>query len=436
MERVELLAPAKNMKSIKAGLKYADAFYFGAKKLNMRMQADNFSEEDLARAVKLCHDSGKKAYFVSNILIYENELKDLNQSLEYAYSQEFDAAIVNDLSAIELCIEIGIPFHVSTQQNISNSKAAQFFEKLGAQRIILARECSLKQIKEISSKLKKAEIEAFVHGAMCTMISGRCYFSMDTCNGENSANRGRCVQPCRREWTVTDNETNEYIYDGVRFLNSRDMCMIEYIPEMIDAGIVSFKIEGRMREPHYVDIVTKYYREAIEAYYNGTFSKKMVGKWIFELKKVYNRGFTHGFYLKRVTEEDQQHRSPTNLSHWRLIKMGDIIGYSKKDKKNKKAKIKLTNGILKNGLDLLIKGNSESETYFHQKIRNIELNNGQKVNVTKKATEQNPLNVWININKPVRSNKTDSIFIFTDKTYKHRLDKSSKKKKKSDFYKL
>ncbi|MDY6865907.1 MAG: peptidase U32 family protein, partial [Halobacteriota archaeon] len=179
MKKVELLAPAKNIKSIKAGLSYADAFYFGSKRLNMRMQADNFSDDDLSRAVEICHNEGKKAYFVSNILIYENELKELERSLEYAKSLDFDAAIVNDLSAIEICREVGIPFHISTQQNISNSRAARFFEDIGARRIIMARECSLEQIKEIKRSLTKTEIEAFVHGAMCTMVSGRCYFSMD-----------------------------------------------------------------------------------------------------------------------------------------------------------------------------------------------------------------------------------------------------------------
>ncbi|MDY6964765.1 MAG: peptidase U32 family protein [Halobacteriota archaeon] len=437
MKKVELLAPAKNIKSIKAGINYADAFYFGAKKFNMRMQTDNFNEVDLSRGVKICHNNnGKKAYFVSNILVYENELEELERSLEAAKSLEFDAVIVNDLSTVELCREMKIPFHISTQQNISNSKAARFFEELGAQRIILARECSLEQIKEISGRLTKTEIEVFVHGAMCTMVSGRCYLSLDVCNGENSANRGRCVQPCRREWTVTDNVSNEYIYDGVRFLNSRDMCMIEYIPEMIDAKIASFKIEGRMREPHYVDVVTRCYREAIDAHYDGTFSGKKVKRWIFELKKVYNRGFTHGFYLNRVTEEDHQHKSPTNLSHWRLIKMGTITHYSRKNRDGKMARVKLTNGSLKRGQEVIIIGNSRSDTYFHQKIRHIELNSGKVINTTRNATRQKPINVWINVEEPVRPERVDSVCIFTDRTYKNRMDDASKKKRKADYYKL
>ena len=432
MKKVELLAPAKNMKAIKAGLKHADSFYFGAKSFNMRLQADNFTKEDLSKAVKFCHDNGLKAYLTTNILIYENELNLLHKMLEHAKSIEFDGAILHDLAAIQYAKEIGIPFHVSTQANISNSVSAKFFEELGASRLILARECSLRQISEIKKTLNKAEIEVFVHGAMCTSISGRCYFSMDVCQSqEYSANRGRCVQPCRRQWKVIDEENNEYIYDGERFLNSRDLCMIEYVPEMIEAKIDAFKIEGRMREPHYVEIVSKLYREAIDDYYNGFFSKKKVGKWIYELKKVYNRGFTHGFYFEKPTEKDQQHKSPTNLSHWRLIKMGSIVNYLPK---TNQAEIVLNNGFLKNGMDVLIQGDNSSDTYFHQKLQEIKMND-KTVNSTGKGTNNNPITVLIRINKPVKTEKRDHVYIFTDKTYSRRKTKKPRKKK-SDYYKL
>lgn len=184
------------------------------------------------------------------------------------------------LATIEIAKEFNIPFHISTQCNISNSLSARFYEKLGAERIILARELSLERIKEIKRNLMKTEIEVFIHGAMCTSISGRCYFSQDICGSdEKSANRGNCEQPCRRRWWVREESGNEYIYDGVRFMNSRDLCTIAHIPQLIEANIDAFKIEGRMRHPHYVEIVTKTYREAIEAYYDQKFSKKsgMVG---------------------------------------------------------------------------------------------------------------------------------------------------------------
>ncbi|MHA1340942.1 MAG: peptidase U32 family protein [Promethearchaeota archaeon] len=418
-KKVELLAPAKNLKAIKAGIKYADSFYFGSKKFNMRIQADNFTKADLIEAVKMLHNSDKKAYFVSNILVYENELNQVREEIILSKKIGFDAVIVNDIAAIEIAKEIGIPFHVSTQQNISNSVSARFFEKLGAERLILARECSLEQIKEIKSKLTKAEIEVFVHGAMCTSVSGRCYFSMNVCGSDKySANRGRCVQPCRRQYRVIDEENNEYIYDGVRFMNSRDLCMIEFIPEMIEAKIDAFKIEGRMRDPIYVEIVSKIYREAIEAYYSGEFStdsKKKVGKWIYELKKAYNRGFTHGFYFKRPTEEDHQHKSPTNLSHWRLIMLGKILSY---EKGKKQAKIKLENGYLKTGMDIIVQGISGSNTYFHQKIKKI-IFNGKIIQKTQKATKNKPIIVFIPMDEVVEAKK-DRIYIFTDKTYEKR----------------
>ncbi|MHA1894672.1 MAG: peptidase U32 family protein, partial [Candidatus Helarchaeota archaeon] len=301
-----------------------------------------------------------------------------------------------------------------------------------AERLILARECSLEQIKEIKKKLTKAEIEVFIHGAMCTSISGRCYFSMDVCNSQDfSANRGRCVQPCRRQWRVIDEEKNEYIYDGVRFMNSRDLCMVEFIPQLIEARIDAFKIEGRMREPHYVEIVTKIYRKAIESYYNGSFSKKKVGKWIYELKKVYNRGFTRGFYFNRPTEKDHQHKSPTNLSHWRLIKIGSIESYSKNDKR---AKIILDNGSLKRGMDVIIQGGAQSDTYFHQKIHKIKVNE-KTVLSTIHATKKKPVEAWIKVNKHVNSKMKDHLYVFTDKTYKHRKDKKPRRRK-ADYYKL
>ncbi|MFX0028893.1 MAG: peptidase U32 family protein, partial [Candidatus Hermodarchaeota archaeon] len=309
MKKVELLAPARNFKAIKAASNYADSVYFGIKKFNMRMRSENIALEDLNNVVDFCHKHDLKAYLTTNILVYDNELTLMRKILEESKNSGIDAVIVHDLATIETAKEYNLPFHMSTQCNVSNSISARFYEKLGAERIILARELSLERIKEIKRNLTKTEIEVFIHGAMCTSVSGRCYFSQDICGTEEkSANRGNCEQPCRRKWWVREESGNEYIYDGIRFMNSRDLCTIAYIPKLIEAKIDAFKIEGRMRHPHYVEIVTKTYREAIEAYYNGTFSKKKVRFWVTELKKVYNRGFTPGFYFKRMTEEDHQHK--------------------------------------------------------------------------------------------------------------------------------
>ena len=233
-KKVELMAPLKNAKSLNAVLGRADAVYFGVEAFNMRMFSDNFRLEDLENIVEKCHQNNIKAYMTTNVVMYENEFDLLNKVLDTAAKANIDAIIVHDIGVIELIKEKGLSFHISTQANISNSRTAEFYEKLGAERLILARELSLDQIKDIKSKIHKAEIETFVHGAQCTSISGRCYFSAEVCGSqEYSANRGRCVQPCRRRWRVYDDQSNEFLYDGVFFINAKDLCMVEYIPQLI-----------------------------------------------------------------------------------------------------------------------------------------------------------------------------------------------------------
>ena len=413
MKKVELLAPARNFKAIKAASQYADSIYFGIEKFNMRMRSENIAFKDLNKIIDYCEKNNLKTYLATNILIYDNELEQLRAIIEKAKEEGVNAVIVHDLAAIQIARECGLPFHISTQCNASNSLSARFYEELGAQRIILARELSLEKIKEIKRNLTTAEIEAFIHGAMCTSVSGRCYFSQDICGTEKkSANRGNCIQPCRRRWWVREESGAEYLYDGVRFMNSRDLCTIAYIPDLIEAKIDAFKIEGRMRHPHYVEIVSKIYREAIEAYYMDTFTKKKVGKWITELKKVYNRGFTPGFYFKRVTEEDQQHKSPANLSHYRYIKVGQIERYVNDINI---ATISLDNGYLSKNDDIIIMGKN-SDTYIHQKANSIKYH-GKNVNKTPRGTKDKEILVELKIKEPAIGNRVDKVYIFTDKTY-------------------
>ena len=415
MKKVELLAPAKNLKAIKAASKYADSVYFGIEKFNMRMRSENIALENLADIVTFCHNNKLKAYLATNILIYDNELSYLRTILEKAKEADIDAVIIHDLAALEIAKQIGLPFHISTQCNVSNSLSAKFYEALGAERIILARELSLEKIKEIKRNLSKAEIEVFIHGAMCTSVSGRCYFSQDICGSEEkSANRGNCVQPCRRRWWVREESGTEYIYDGTRFMNSRDLCTIAYIPELIEANVDAFKIEGRMRHPHYVETVSRVYREAIEAYYDGTFSQKKAGSWVTELKKVYNRGFTPGFYFKRMTEDDHQQKSPSNLSHYRYIKIWHIKSYIS-DKKI--ARISIDNGYLTYNDDIIIMS-KKSDTYLHQHALEI-IFEGKNINKTPRGTKKEKILIDLKVNEPVIGN-IDNIYIFTDKTYKTR----------------
>ncbi len=430
MQRVELLVPAKNFKVVKAALPYADSFYFGVRSFNMRMQADNFALEDLPKLTQFLHDNSRLAILTTNILIYEKELQELRELLKKAHEAEIDAIIVHDLATIELAKELGMPFHISTQCNVSNSIAARFYENLGASRIILARECSLEQIKEIKSKLNTAKIEVFIHGAMCTSISGRCYFSQDIeGTAEKSANRGECTQPCRRRWWVYDETNKEYIYDGLRFLNSRDLCMVPHIPKLIEANVDCFKIEGRMRSPHYVEVVAKTYREAIDSHYDGTFSNKKVKYWLKDLKKVYNRGFTTGFYFGRPTAKDHQHRAPSNLSHYRMIKLGTIQEYTAS---TQLADVLLTNGKLRVGDEIFIIGPKNSDTYFSQKLQTIKIGEKQ-VSITPPGKRESPLLVTLKLKASVQAG--DGLYFFTNRTY-YRRKYTRKPLKKSDYYRL
>ncbi|MHA1439450.1 MAG: peptidase U32 family protein [Promethearchaeota archaeon] len=404
---VELLAPLKNFKSLNAVLNNANAVYFGVESLNMRMFSDNFKLKDLNKIVKKCHDNNIKAYLATNIIVYDNEFKLLEEILESAKMAEIDAIIAHDIGTIQFIKEKGLEFHISTQANISNFYSAMFYEEFGAKRLILARELSLKQIKQIKHKLKRSEIEVFIHGAQCTSISGRCYFSAEICNSQSySANRGRCVQPCRRRWKVIDEENNEFLYDGTFFINTKDLCMIEHIPKLIEAKIDAFKIEGRMRDPIYIEETTACYREAIDAFYDNSFTQKKVKEWLNRIKKVYNRGFSTGFYFDFPKGSEIERTLEGNISNYKKIEIGKVLSYFPE---KKAAKILLTKGNLKLGDDIFIIG-THTDTFVKQKINSIQIK--QKKNLTETpivSNKNNRISVGILVDKPVRKN--DKIFM-------------------------
>ncbi len=312
----ELLAPCHDFATLKAAITSgADAVYFGVKKYNMRMKAGNFSEEELPEIVSYCHKKGVKAYLTVNVIIYEEELREARSLLIKAKESGVDAVIIHDIGALRIARELGLITHVSTQASISNSVEANEYARLGASRVILARELNLKQIKEVAKK-SRIPVEVFIHGAMCVSISGRCFFSQAMYG--KSANRGECYQPCRQEWTVR-NRDGEFIYDGERFLNSKDLCMIEHIPELISTGAKSFKIEGRMKDANYVSTVVSVYREAID-----NFNKNKIKEWLKRLSSVFNRGFSTGFYYNNP-EEDLKGNG--NQSSIKKEYVGEIINY-------------------------------------------------------------------------------------------------------------
>jgi putative protease len=313
--QVELLAPAGNFEmlitAINAG---ADAVYFGLNEFSMRSK--NFTIKDLDKIKKICKPKNIKKYLTLNTIIYNNELKKLEEIIK-KIKGKIDAIICWDLSVIQLCNKYKIPFHISTQASVSNIESAKFYKKLGAKRIVLARELNLKQIKEIS---KIIDIECFAHGAMCVAVSGRCFTSQFLFN--KSANRGKCLHPCRRSYFVKDDEGNKLKVQNNKIFSAKDLCTLPFIEKMKKSGIKSFKIEGRNRDPRYVDVVVRVYRKALDK----KLSEKETEKLIDELKEVYNKGFSSGFYLGVPTSDDfskTEHSSAKEKKHF----VGKITHY-------------------------------------------------------------------------------------------------------------
>ncbi|MCK4967561.1 MAG: U32 family peptidase [Candidatus Aenigmarchaeota archaeon] len=270
LKKPELLLPIRSWPNLKAAIPYADAVYFGAKDLNMRTRAGNFSLKDIKKVVDVCHKNKIKAYLTLNVVIYQKDLKTLEKVLNAAKEAKIDAVICWDWAVIEESKKRNIPIHISTQANISNAKTANMYKNLGATRIVLARECSLSDIAKIK-KETAIENETFVHGAMCVSISGRCYRSSYLYN--KSANCGDCLQPCRQKWTLKNEENKELVCEGKYLMSAKDLCMIAHIPKLIKAGITSFKVEGRLRDARYVETVGKYYREAINSAIDKTYTQ-------------------------------------------------------------------------------------------------------------------------------------------------------------------
>lgn len=339
----ELLAPAGNFISLRAVLENgADAVYFGLDEYNMRANARNFSLDDLAKISKIASDYNAKTYLCTNIILKESQIIELKNNLEKISSSEIDGLILSDIGLIEDTISNGLEAHVSVQENVTNSFTLKTLHKLGAKRAILSRELSIGEIADITSK-SPIETEIFIHGAMCMAISGRCFLSYGLY--QRSANCGDCLQPCRKNWTLTFEESqNDAVFntsdvldesfvishsfdDSYRtnFFSPKDMCMIEHIPELIKTGVSSFKIEGRARSPDYGAMVTGIYREAIDSYLNDPDDYKVNPQWMEELKSVFNRGFDTGFYFDTPFET-----SETNQSKYIKKDIGQVVNFYNK----------------------------------------------------------------------------------------------------------
>ncbi len=297
---MQLLAPVGNRSMLTAAVKAGcDAIYFGIKNFNMRAAANNFKLEEAKEVIQYCHQNNVKAYCTINIIIYESELEQLKEILTRLKEANIDAVICWDFAVIKLCEELEIPIHISTQASISNFNSLKTLKNKFKQieRVVLARECSLGDIKEIKDKINKenlgVELETFIHGARCISYSGRCFMSEELFN--KSANRGECLQPCRREYKVIDEENNEMVMNNNFIMSAKDLCTLSILDKL--TFIDCFKIEGRNRGANYVSKVVSVYREAIEAIKNNEFNIELIEKLTNKLKQVYNKDFSTGFFV-------------------------------------------------------------------------------------------------------------------------------------------
>ena len=303
---MEVMAPAGNFECLQAAIQGgADSVYFGVGRLNMRSHsANNFAPEDLAEVVRICHGAGVRAYLTLNIVLYPEDLQPMREALDAALAAGVDAVIASDIAAIEYARSIGLEVHISTQLNISNVEALRFYSRW-ADVVVLARELNMDQVREIHQAIesegicgpsgKPVRIEMFAHGALCMAVSGKCYLSLHAYG--SSANRGACMQVCRRGYEVRDLETGYTLDIDNKYIRSpKDLCTIEFLPILVNSGVRVFKIEGRARSAEYVKRCTECYRRAADAICDGTFTPELAAELKESLAEVFNRGFWDGYY--------------------------------------------------------------------------------------------------------------------------------------------
>lgn len=335
---VEIMAPAGSYESLMAAINAgATSIYFGVGNLNMRSGSANFEMDDLVKVVDICSKNNVRSYLTLNTIMYDEDIADARTICDLAIRAKLSAVIASDISVIEYAGSIGLEVHISTQVNVSNMEAVRFYSRY-ADVIVLARELSLEQIRFICGAIESENIcgpsgyllriEVFIHGAMCVAISGKCYMSLAQYN--SSANRGRCLQSCRRRYRVIDEETDEeLIIDNKFVMSPKDMCTIKMLDKLIDAGVSVLKIEGRARGSEYVDTVVKQYRKALTLIAAGNYDNEHKAELEKELKKVFNRGFwENGYYLgKRLGDWSGAYGSQATT---KKILVGRVVNFYKK----------------------------------------------------------------------------------------------------------
>ena len=422
--RLEIMAPAGNFECLNAAIQAgANSVYFGIEKLNMRSHsANNFTMSDLDEICNICKSHNVKTYLTLNIVLYNEDLEEMKKVINAAKKSKVTAIIASDMAAIAYAREIGVEVHISTQLSISNYESLRFYAQF-ADVIVLARELNLDQVKEISTRIKEddlrgpsgnlVEIEMFAHGAMCMAISGKCYLSLHEYGA--SANRGSCYQICRRGYKVEDMETEkELMIENKYIMSPKDLCTIEFMDKIIDAGVTVFKLEGRARSSEYVKKTTSCYRRAADAVCDGSYSLELASKLKEELETVFNRGFWDGYY------------QGARLGQWSEV-------YGSKSTHKKKYSGKVTNwfnklgvaeiliesATLKQGDKILIQGPSTGVVEMRV----------SEIRVDLKACEQAEKGVYCSIpvntdtvimddnydkNAPIRLRRSDKVYIWSE----------------------
>jgi len=358
---IEIMAPAGSYESLMAAIQGgADSVYFGAEDLNMRAASSiNFTIDDLRNIAGICNENSIKSYLTVNVVVFDNEIDQMHRIIDAAIHSGISAIIASDLSVIDYAFQSGIEVHLSTQLNITNIEALRFYSRW-ADVAVLARELNLDQVKNICTTINEqnirgplgdlVKIEMFVHGALCMATSGKCYLSLHENN--MSANRGKCWQTCRKAYLVTEKETGYQLeIDNEYIMSPKDLCTIGFVDRLIDVGVRVFKIEGRARSPEYVKTVTSCYDEAVKSVADGSYGDDKIIVWRGRLASVFNRGFWDGYYLgQKIGEWNKRYGSSATK---RKVYIGKVTNYFAK---LNVAEIRLENGDLKKGDNLLITG--------------------------------------------------------------------------------
>ncbi len=385
MKRIELLAPAGNLYKLKIAFKYgADAVYIGGEMFSLRVAADNFTKEEMREGIEYAHALGKKVYVTANIIPHNRDLKEMEDYFKEIYELGADAVIISDLGAFNICKKVApeLEIHISTQANNTNYQTVEAWHSMGAKRVVLARELTLPEIREIKDNINSnCELEVFMHGAMCVSYSGRCLLS--NYMTARDSNQGACSHPCRWQYSLMEEKRQgEYmpVYENERgtfIMNSKDMCMIEHIPELIGSGVSSLKIEGRVKSEFYVATIVSAYRSAIDAYYADPANYKFDETLLEEVKKVSHRDYYTGFFFGIPDTGAQIYGSSSYIREYDLI--GIVLDY---DKNTKLAKVSQRNRFFKGDEIEVLRPN---KPYLNLKVDVLKDENFEDIDVANHA---------------------------------------------------